>query len=158
MGLGALAERLKVSVDEAKRIKQHYLNTFPGIAEIQKALKFRGRQRLPMVTWGGRKYLSEPAKVVDGRLREFEYKLFNYLIQGSSADITKEAMIRYATLKKHGRLLFSVHDQIIVSCPKKYWKEEMALLKEAMEGVPLDAPLLSDGAYGYRWTETKECE
>jgi len=50
--------------------------------------------------------------VVDGQVRDFGYRLFNYLIQGSSADITKEAVLRYDRSKKHGRLMLTVHDQI----------------------------------------------
>jgi DNA polymerase I-like protein with 3'-5' exonuclease and polymerase domains len=54
--------------------------------------------------------------------------------------------------------LLTVHDQITLSCPKKAWKSEMALLKEAMEGIELGAPLTSDGGVGYCWTELEDCE
>ena len=157
-GIGALAEGLGVSVVEAKRTKSAYLGTFPGVNEIQKDLKFKAANNLPLRTWGGRLYYVEPPKVIKGRLRTFEYKLLNYLIQGSSADITKEAWLRYHATKRDGRLLLTVHDQILVSCPKKAWKSEMKILREAMEGIELDAPLTSDGEYGYRWTELEKCE
>lgn len=158
MGLASLAELLGVSMDQAKRLKKAYLDTFPGIKDIQRELEFRSRNNLPMTTIGGRRYFCEPPKMINGRLREFGYKLFNYLIQGSSADVTKEAVLRYDQLKKHGRLLLTVHDQLVVCCPKKVWKSEMALLREAMEGIPLGAPLRSDGGVGYRWTELEDCE
>jgi DNA polymerase I-like protein with 3'-5' exonuclease and polymerase domains len=150
MGLGSMAERLGVTVDEAKKAKAAYLNTFPGIKVIQRELDRRGRDHSPMTTWGGRRYYAEDPR--------FAYRLFNYLIQGSSADITKEAVLRYNETKKHGRLLLTVHDQITISCPKKAWKEEMAILKDAMNGIELGAPLMSDGGVGHRWTELEDCE
>lgn len=158
MGLGSLAARLGVDVKRAKEIKDLYLGTFPGIKEIQKTLKQLATTGQPMRTWGGRQYLCEPPKIVDGRLRTFDYKLFNYLIQGSSSDVTKEAWLRYDATRKHGRLLLTVHDQMLGEVPKKAWKEEMKILKEAMNGIAIDAPLLSDGAVGTRWTEMEECE
>jgi len=150
LGLGGLAERLGVSVDEAKKARSAYLDTFPGVKAIQRDLDRRGRLNEPMTTWGGRKYVTEDPR--------YSYRLFNYLIQGSSADITKEAVLRYNDTKKNGRLLLTVHDQITISCPKKAWKEEMSILREAMNGIALDAPLLSDGGVGYRWTELEDCE
>lgn len=158
MGLGALAELLGVDVATAKALKAQYLNAFPGVKDIQKNLKEYARVDEPMHTWGGRRYFCEEPKVIQGRLRTFEYKMFNYLIQGSASDITKEAVIRYAETKKHGRLMLTVHDQILVCVPKKHYLSEMKLLKDAMDGVSLGAPLVSDGEVGYRWTELEKCE
>lgn len=156
MGLGSLAERLGVTVDEARRAKKAYLDTFPGIDEIQDDLKFRGKNHIPMMTWGGRRYFAEAPRIVKGVKRDFYYKLFNYLIQGSSSDITKEAVLRYDATRQHGRLLLTVHDQLTISVPKKHWKTEAGLLRTAMEGIALGVPLLADGGVGYRWTELED--
>ncbi|HUW46900.1 MAG TPA: DNA polymerase, partial [Dehalococcoidia bacterium] len=78
--------------------------------------------------------------------------------QGSSADMIKEAMIRYERIKQHGFLLITVHDELIVLVPEKYAVSEMKLLKQAMDSVELDAPLVSDGEMGYRWGELESCE
>lgn len=158
MGLASLAARLGVDMATAKTLRRAYLDTFPGIKEIQKDLEFRAHNNLPMYTWGGRRYFVEPPRVIGNKLREFGYKLFNYLIQGSSSDVTKEAVLRYDAAKKHGRLLLTVHDQLLACVPKRAAKQEMRILREAMEGVELGAPLLSDGAMGYRWTELEDCE
>ena len=156
MGQGQLAERLGVTVSEAANIKRAYLTAFPGVKGIQQDLNRRGKDTLPMMTWGGRLYYAEPPKIVNGVYRDFGYKLFNFLIQGSSADITKEAVIRYDSLRGSSRLLLTVHDQILISAPKKAWKQEMAYLKDAMHSIELDVPLLSDGAMGYSWTAMEE--
>lgn len=158
MGIGALAALLGVDTTTANRLKTQYLDAFPGIRTIQKNLKAYARENLPMRTWGGRRYYCEPPRVIKDRLRTFDYKMFNYLIQGSASDITKEAMLRYSETKKHGRIMLTVHDQILVCVPKKAWKSEMKILKVAMNGIDLGAPLISDGEVGYRWTALEKCE
>jgi DNA polymerase I-like protein with 3'-5' exonuclease and polymerase domains len=90
-------------------------------------------------------------------MRSFEYKLLNYLVQGSSADMTKEAVLRYDAMGGESQLLLTVHDEIVINAPKKIWRAEMVKLKNAMESIEIDVPLLSDGERGYRWTEMKEC-
>lgn len=147
-GLKALADGLSVTVDIAQDIKNAYMQALPGIAKLQHGLKLRADRGLPIKTWGGRVYYCEEPKLIEGRWRNFAYKLLNYLVQGSSADLTKQALIDYHKAKQHGRLLLTVHDQIVISCPKQHWIIEALILKKAMEGQALDAPLLADISYG----------
>jgi DNA polymerase I-like protein with 3'-5' exonuclease and polymerase domains len=157
MGIPALAEKLERSLEEAKIVKNAYLGTFPGVDELMEDLKYRGRHKEPVRTWGGRVYFAEEARAIDGYWRDFSYKLINYLIQGSAADCTKEAIIRYDSIKKEGRFLITVHDENLVGAPKKCWRQEMQLMKQAMESVEFDVPMTSTGEWGYRWLNmTKE--
>jgi DNA polymerase I-like protein with 3'-5' exonuclease and polymerase domains len=147
-GLTTLAATMGSTYDEAGQIKTAYLAALPGVAGLLAMLKGRARDNLPFRTWGGRVYHCEEPKFMEGRWRTFDYKMVNYLVQGSSADITKEAMLRYHAAKKHGRIILCVHDEIVVSCPKQYWREEMEILKACMGGIELDAPLITDGEVG----------
>jgi DNA polymerase I len=161
MGLGALAERMGVDIATAQQIKNAYMAIFPGLKDIQDVLKERARDGLPLRTWGGREYYVEEPRYMEarGRVVTFEYKLLNYLIQGSSADCTKEALIRYHDVRKDGRFLVTVHDEINISAPAKAMKSEMKILREAMKSVEFDVPMLSDGKVGQSWgmlTEFKE--
>ena len=153
MGLGSLAERLGVSTGEADTIKAAYLGIFPELSELQKDLKQYAAENKPLTTFGGRQYFVEPPKFIKarGRVCEFSYKLLNYLVQGSSADCTKEALIRYDEAKQHGRPLVAVHDELNISVPKQHVKSEMQLLREVMASIPFDVPMLSDGATGPNW-------
>jgi DNA polymerase-1 len=150
-GLTTLAAQMGGTYDEAAQVKQAYLDALPGLQSLIDGLKGRARQKEPFKTWGGRVYYCEEPKFMEGRWRTFDYKMVNYLIQGSSADISKEAVIRYHRAKKHGRILLMVHDEICVSCPRQHWQEEMAILKDCMEGIELDAKLVSDGEVGFNW-------
>lgn len=157
-GLKTIAERLETTVDNAKKLRDAYFKVFPGIKELGAEMGRRGRNNQPMRTWGGREYFAEPAKMIDGRLREFSYRLTNYLIQGSSSDLTKEAVLRYNATKRESRLLMTVHDEILISSPTKAWKQEMRILKHAMDSLELDVPLLSNGEHGYRWYGMQKCD
>lgn len=150
-GLATLATQMGGTVNEAAKVKAAYLGALPGLQGLIDGLKSRARKNEPFKTWGGRVYYCEEPKFMEGRWRTFDYKMVNYLIQGSSADISKEAVIRYHTAKKHGRILLMVHDEICVSCPKDKWQEEMAILRDCMENIALDAKLVSDGEVGYNW-------
>lgn len=156
MGLGKLAEKMGISEDEARAIKAAQRKAIPGLARLEAGTKARGRANEPIRTWGGRVYYVEPAKLIDGELRSFEYKLLNYLIQGSAADCTKQAICNYARAGKHGRFLVTVHDEINLSVPKEHLATEMRVLDEAMGSVGFDVPMLSDGKYGPSWAEMQD--
>ncbi len=152
MGVGKLALKNGMAVDEASKLKKAILILYPGLKEMYADMKVRAQQNIPVRTWGGREYYCEKPKLVDGRIREFDYKLVNVLIQGSAADCTKEAIIRFDGLKKalprthDWRPLFNVHDQITVSVPKAHGLVAMQVLKDAMESVEFDVPMLSEGS------------
>lgn len=152
MGLGSLAAKLRRPVEEVKQIRDAQQKALSGLPELSKAIKAQAAEGVR--TWGGRVYYTEPPKFVEKFNREmtFEYKLLNYIIQGSAADATKEAIIRYQNSpNRRGRLLVTVYDEINVCVPKRFAKEEMKLLQECMEGLEFDVPLLTDGKAGTSW-------
>jgi DNA polymerase-1 len=155
MGLAKLAVGIHADVAQAKTIKNAQRKAIPGLAALEKLVKQVGSAGDHIVTWGGRAYFTEPPKLIGSRLVHFEYKLLNYLIQGSAADVTKQALINYSKLRKHGRFLSTVHDEINISVAPEHADEEMALLRQAMESVKLDVPLLSDGKIGKNWGALK---
>jgi len=155
MGLAKLAQGIHADISEAKVVKNAQRKAIPGLAALEKLVKQVGSAGDHIVTWGGRAYFTEPPKLIGSRLVHFEYKLLNYLIQGSAADVTKQALINYSKLRKHGRFLSTVHDEINISVAPEHAEEEMALLRQAMESVKLDVPLLSDGKMGKNWGALK---
>lgn len=147
-GSGSLAERLEKTVEEVKAVRNAQMRALPGLDALNKNIKGLARAGDCIRTWGGRQYYVEPPMQINGRLQTFEYKLLNYLIQGSSADITKEALIRYDEVRKDGRLILTVYDEIDISAPKSAIKKEMLLLREVMLSIELDVPLLSGAEIG----------
>lgn len=158
MGLGELARRLDLDVKTAGELKKAYFAIFPGLGEIQSELKAIAAAGETFRTWGGRRYPVEPSVWSEkfGRLQTFEYKMLNYLIQGSAADVTKEAIVRYDEVRKDGRFLVTVHDEINLSVPRPAIKSEMKILREAMASIETDVFMMSDGATGPSWGELKD--
>jgi DNA polymerase-1 len=152
MGLGKLAEDMDVDVQTAKKIKAAQLNAIPGLKDLQDDIKSNAKAGGFIKTWGGRLYYPEPPKMIHGHMVDFIYKLLNYLIQGSAADFTKEAIIRYDAAKVDSRFMVTVYDEINISSPKGAVKREMKILQEAMEGIEgVDVPMISDGKFGNNW-------
>jgi DNA polymerase I-like protein with 3'-5' exonuclease and polymerase domains len=147
-GLGSLAEKLGRTVDEVRRVRDAQMRAVPGMAALNSAIKRRFQAGEPIRTWGGREYYCEPPLMIDGRLRTFEYKGVNVEVQGSSADLSKETLIRYDEAKVNGRLVLHVYDDFNISCPKGAIKKEMLILRDVMLSLELDVPLISDGEIG----------
>ncbi|MGP1666141.1 MAG: hypothetical protein ACTS5I_09590, partial [Rhodanobacter sp.] len=53
-------------------------------------------------------------------------------------------------------LLVSVYDEVDLSAPEECWREQMQVLKEAMEKTRLSVPMLSDGKVGPSWGAAKK--
>lgn len=159
MGVGKLAAEMGVDVQKARTTKNAQLSAIPGVRQLQNDINEIARSGEAIRTFGGRQYYPEPPIIINGKLIEFIYKLLNYLIQGSAADVTKDAIIRYDAEKKDGRFMVTVYDEINATAPKGAHKAEMLRLKHAMEAVPdIDVPMLSDGKYGPNWAELKKFE
>lgn len=146
MGVGKLARAIGEETKVARSAKKALLSIYPGLQALIRSLRERADANAPIRTWGGRLYRKElPVVGDDGRIWTFEYKLINTLIQGSAADCTKEAIVRYDEARKHGKLRLTVHDEIAVSCPRRAAPREMKILRECMESVEFDVPMLSEG-------------
>lgn len=158
MGVAKLALATGSTVEDARRLSDAHKRALPGVGNLERTLKALAKANEPIITWGGREYFCEPPRMINGRMQSFEYKLLNYLIQGSAADCTKTAIIEFNKIRKDSRFLVTVHDEINISCPPKAVKQEMRLLKEAMESVKFDVPMLSDGKTGPRWGDLTKYE
>lgn len=138
--------------EEVASLKAAYLEAMPGIKTISREVSSVGRRGDFIRTWGGRCYYSEPPKVIKGSYRSFEYKLLNYLIQGSAADQTKQSIIDWGADRKWDQVfLATVHDEINISAPRDSWDPAMRHLQRAMEADRFDVPFKSEGFKGENW-------
>jgi len=155
MGLAELGKRLNLSPDETRRVKAKYLELLPGIGLVNSQLKALAKSGKQFTTWGGRKYFCEPPKMIKGKLRTFEYKMINYLIQGSSADVTKEALALLMEAELPGRFLCTVHDEINWSVPKQRVVATVRKIHDIMRSVKTDVPMESTSETGPNWGTLK---
>ena len=151
-GIPLLAKQLKVDTATAQAFKDAYFKALPGLKEFMAVFRFREQVR----TWGGRVMPVEEPKVYDGRLMTFNYKLTNYLIQGSAADQGKEAMIRYDDTKADGELMLFVHDELVMAVPEDRVATEVPIMRTAMEGMAgWDVPFKVEFEQGRDWHNLK---
>lgn len=150
-GVGSLAEKNGMSLEETKELKDAILSLYPGLKSMYSEMRRKATANEPIYTWGGREYYCEPPKIVKGRVCTFDYKMINTLIQGSAADCTKEALVRYYYdyCGPGARIILQVHDELVIEAPEDTWPEEMERLKSAMESVEFDVPMLSEGKMSY---------
>lgn len=161
MGIGLMAKKNDSTYEETKQLKREILSLYPGLKDMQDDMKSRAANNQPIRTWGGRTYFCEPAKLTpDGCMRTFDYKMVNRLVQGSAADCTKEAILRYHDTKPKGhRLLLTVHDELLAMVPEKQWKQGMEVMRAAMESIEFDVPMLSEGKMSStNWAEMKDTD
>ena len=152
-----LSEMLKIPYGEARELVDLYKNEVAtGLPQINDDLTARYKMRMPFKTIGGRLIKGEPPKIIKGRLMEFGFKSLNTLIQGSGADMTKQAMINYANIADRSRLLLSLHDEIVISCEKGYEEREAKKLEDCMMyAFKLDVPFIAEAVIGNNFSEVK---
>lgn len=155
-GKPALMGALNISDAEATEILASHAAALPDVFNknrgLTKQIKDLAKAGEPIVTWGGREYYEEAPRMMNGRMASQAYKLLNYLCQGSAADLTKQAIINHHNHpKRNARFMVTVYDEINISTPKKLVIEQMAVLRECMENLTLDVPLLSSGKTGPNW-------
>lgn len=148
-GVPNLSAALGVDQEEGKRVRDAYYAALPEVRQLSIETRNRGKRGQFIRTWGGRVYYREPNDE-----RDLSYKLLNYLIQGSAADQTKQAMVDWERVRApHDTLLAAVHDEINVSAPVEDAANAMQRLKNAMNADRFDVPFMSEGYTGPNWGE-----
>jgi len=157
-GVPALQAKLRCTTAEAKALKSAHDKALPGrkmvFEEITRVIRAGGAIR----TLGGRLFNAERPGL-DGR--EKIYKLINYWVQGSAAELTKQAIIDWHNApEREARFMVTVYDEINVSAPDDVAETQMAVLREVMEAprFGMAVPMLSDGKRGPNWADLEKCE
>lgn len=158
-GLTAIQNKMHINRAQAKEYKEFHNAALPGRKILDDTIKEIVRAGDPIRTWGGRLYYPEEPRVVKGRRMTWEYKLINYLVQGSAADITKQAIIEwYCDPDRRARFMITVYDEInICALLGGTADAQMALLKRHMNRNRLDVPMTTAGKRGLSWGKVEKC-
>ncbi len=106
-GIQNIADTLKITFDQAKKIKSAILRASPEIGEYLDAVKETAEQRGYIVNWLGRRCYFP--------IKRFAYKAPNYHTSGGCADVLKVGMNKIDETLSHGfksRLIMTVHDEL----------------------------------------------
>lgn len=157
-GSGAqnIADTCHISLEDAQRFMRGYRATYRKVPVFVAVVKNFARVNGYVLTAHNRR--RRFPKINDPDLGwMFERAAVNTVIQGTSAEITKKAML--ATDKHFGsdcRMLAQVHDEILFETPIGREEEFMHETQEIMEGVmKLKVPLKVSVKCGNSWAECK---
>ncbi len=154
-----LGKRIDVGYDEAQSYIDKYFETYNAIKPFWELTEQQVRGRGYVETFFGRKRR---------RTREFQAKdkfdqskeigsMTNAIIQGTGADMMKKSMVTMnPQLKAIGaRIISTVHDEVIVSCPIKNAKRGFKIVYDSMmeAGKDLTVPIGVSCKYGRTWGE-----
>ena len=152
-----LSQNLNITRKEAAAFIETYLASFPGVKKYMDNIVAHAKDDGYVTTlMNRRRYLPE-IKSSNFNLRSFaERTAMNTPIQGSAADIIKQAMIDMnSRLEKEGlesRMLLQVHDELIFETPAHEIEILEKIVPEVMESaITLDVPLKVDSSHGKSW-------
>lgn len=151
MGPKGFSSKFNKPLDWCRQMYDAYYEAIPYVRPTCKTIMNTAVRRGYLRTVLGRKCrLSD-----EMRSNKEEFKLVNYLIQGSAADVNKKAMVDYyeAGLDDVLQMLLTVHDENPVQVPdNKIGTEALKEFHYIMEhAVECDVPLLAQVETGMNW-------
>ena len=154
-----LAQRLKISRAQSKKIIEDYFAQFPSISSYIEDTLVAARECGYVETiFGRRRYLPE-INARNATVRSLaERNAINAPIQGTSADVIKLAMINVdRRLVREGlrsRMVLQIHDELVFDAFREEVDALAGIVKEEMEKVvELSVPLIVECNYGNNWLE-----
>ncbi len=163
MGVALLATKISRSKEEAQEFMDRFFATFPEVKDFidnvprvcmeQDRLRVHKRRwgkELGWVSnkWGRRRYLPE----------DIVYRAVNFLIQGTAADLLKDALARIHEAihdKFKTKFLLTVHDEIIFEVP---YEEAGTVIPVIMEQMGKSDKLRVEPLVDVDWSPTRWSE
>ncbi len=156
-----LARNIGASRRRAGDFISRYFERYPGVRRYMDECVRFGYEHGYIATLFGRRRRLDELRSGNANTRSFgERVAMNTPIQGTAADVIKAAMVSvYNDLKSggfSGRLILTVHDELIIEAPETEAASIRKALKNRMEGIiELKVPLKCDIKTGFSWYETK---
>ncbi len=157
-GLGAA---LGIHKDDAAAFIDEYFQRYAGVARfIDDVLTECHNTGFAKTILGRRREIVGIRPMRYGTLNLPERTAVNTVIQGSAADLIKQAMIqvhrRLRDERSPSRLLLQIHDELVFEAPQGDVEALIALARTEMEtALELDVPIVVDVSVGDNWLETK---
>ena len=161
MSAFGLAKQLGVSQRLAQDFINRYFDRHAGVKQYLAEVLIAAREEGWVSTLRGRRRPIPHLNSGNRNLRqESERSAINTPLQGSAADLIKEAMLAVTAelLKQglNGKLLLQIHDELLLEAPSNELADTVHCLRLAMEGVDrLNVPLIVDISAGRNWGEMK---
>lgn len=159
MGAFSLAKQINIKRTEAKTYIERYFANYPQVENFVKSTQQFAKDNGFVQTIKGRRlYLPDIHSKNKAREQHALRLAINAPVQGSSADIIKQAMLdicQYITTKKPPlRLIMQVHDELVFEVENNFIDEASSQIAQKMSlAVPLLVPLPVDIGVGNNWQD-----
>jgi DNA polymerase-1 len=154
-----IANQLGIATAEAQATIDAYFARYRGVRRFLDQTVARARERGYVCTQlGRRRYLPDLASRNRALRAAAERMAVNSVIQGTAADLIKQAMVAVdAALEAEGlpaRMILQVHDELVFEVAESAAERVGGRVRELMEGVlPLRVPLVVEVGAGRNWRE-----
>ncbi len=158
-GAFSLAKQLGVARKVAEEFIGNYKERHSGAMAFLDACVRTAEAKGYVTTILGRRLPIPDIGSTNANVRAFAQRnAINYPIQGSAADIIKQAMVNvFNAIRKDSlksRLIMQVHDELVFEVPEEELLTMERLVRHGMEhAVPLRVPLKVDINHGRNWSE-----
>ncbi len=155
-----LKQVLKISQSQAEAFIAAYKQRFPGITGFSHDCIAQALQHGFVTTILGRRRPIPEIYSERQSTRNFGQRAaVNTVIQGSAADLIKQAMVRIAKRiagDSRINMLLQVHDELVFECSRTAVEEFSALVRQEMEqAIILTVPLKVDVHWAENWLDAK---
>jgi DNA polymerase I len=158
-GAFSLARQLGVVPKVAREFIDNYFARHSGARAFLEGCVLEAEKMGYVTTILGRRLPIPDIGSANGNVRAFAQRnAVNYPIQGSAADIIKQAMVNvFNRIRREGlksRLIMQVHDELVFEVPEGELLTMEQVVKHEMEhAVQLRVPLRVDMNWGSNWSE-----
>lgn len=159
-----LSEALHIDQDEATLFINQYFQKYATVDEyITRTLTEVARTGFATTILGRRRAISGIRPERHRQLNLSERTAINTVIQGSAADLIKQAMLRvHRRLRETqhpARLLLQIHDELVFETPANQINALAKLVRnEMIHAMPLNVPLAVDVSVGPNWLDLESFE
>jgi len=159
MSAFGLARQLGIERHDAQHYVDTYFERYPGVRDYMEHTRHDAEEKGYVQTLFGRRLYLPDIRAANGMLRKAAQRTaINAPMQGSAADIIKQAMVDIdhwlESDNLNARLLLQVHDELIFEVAET----DLELLAEGvrfrmMSAASLDVPLVVDIGWGDNWDQ-----
>jgi DNA polymerase-1 len=156
-----LSNALGISKEEAQTFIDGYFERYATVKQfIERTLDETRHQGYAKTILGRRREIVGIRPRRWGNLNLPERTAVNAVVQGSAADLIKQAMINvHARLKRENhpaRMLLQIHDELLFECPEAETASLSELVRHEMEtAMTFDVPIAVDIGIGESWLDAK---
>ena len=156
-----LSQALKISRAEATEFIRRYKQKFPKIDEFLQSCVAQARKLGYVETiLGRRRQIPEIDSTNKQRQAQAQRLAINSVVQGSAADLIKQAMIniarRISAEDRPAKMLLQIHDELVFEIPAGDIDAQREMIVAEMTGaMSLTVPLKVDVGVGKNWLEAK---